>query len=704
MALIGKIRNNMWLVIILLALGLGGFVFMDISSVGGMQGNQQFMIGTVNGTDISWLDFQKAQEALYPGSDVDEHSQRDFVWSYYVDDAIIRQEAEGNGLSVGEEEMEELQFGTRLSPVVQRNFMDPQTGQVNRESLNQFRQAAQQGTLAPQYQRVWDFQQVEIVKDRLESKLVNLVRKGIYTPTWMAQDQQKGQGMRYDFKYVFIPFDQVDDSEINVTDGDYASYVRKHRAEFERQMEMRDAQYVVFDVFPTPEDSAAILHAFNELVTQFEETDNDSVFVTNLNGQYDIRYFKSTELSEVIVDSVFTIPVGDIYGPYIEEGDYRAVKVLDRKPLPDSVRSRHILIGVQTQEQVAGALALADSLETLLQEDITQFDTLAKQFSTDPGSGSRGGDLGFIALDAFVKPMNDLLFYRYTEPKKVYRVASQFGIHLVEVLEKKFETNTMGARIALINEPIIPSDLTQDFIYDEALEFAVEHRTLDVLLNTMNERVDLVLEEANNLPKSGYQFGTLPMGNTARDIVRWLFDPTTETGDVAPVVFTIEDDKNYFNAQYVVVALEEIHEKGLATPASIMDMIEAPVKNKKRGEVLASRITGTDLDAVALEFGVAIDTIIGVHIGISQMKDIGDEPDVLGTVLGLDVGQKAGPIVGRNGVYLVEVIDKVEGTVPQNLTQLRRQLTFQQANSAEFEVISSLRNNADIKDNRYTFF
>ena len=32
MALIGKIRNNMWLVIVLLAVALGGFILMDMTS------------------------------------------------------------------------------------------------------------------------------------------------------------------------------------------------------------------------------------------------------------------------------------------------------------------------------------------------------------------------------------------------------------------------------------------------------------------------------------------------------------------------------------------------------------------------------------------------------------------------------------------------------------------------------------------------
>lgn len=704
MALIGKIRNNMWLVIILLALGLGGFVFMDISSVGGMSGGNQFELGSVNGKDIDWLNFQRAQEALYPGSDVEVNSQREYVWSYFVEEAIVSQEAEQIGLHVGDEEMEELQFGMRLSPVVQRNFADPQTGQVNRESLNSFRQAAQQGTLTPQYQRVWEFQEEEVRKDRLESKLVTLVRKGAYTPTWMVEDIQKAQSARIDFRYVFLPYDLVSDSEIEVTDADYAAYVKENRAQYERQMEMRDARYVVFDVFPTAEDSAALLAELEANIAAFHTAENDSTFVVNRNGAYDVRYFQADELSTAIADTIFSVPVDSIYGPYVDEGAYKAVKVLDRKVVPDSVRSRHILIQVETQEQVQGALVLADSLEAVLAEDITQFDTLARQFSQDPVSAAQGGDLGFIALDIFVKPMNDHLFYSDAGPGEVTRVISQFGIHIVEVLERKSESGNQGVQLAYLIEPIVPSESTQDAMYDDALEFAGQHRKIDALQSTVETRGDLVFEEARNIPKSGYQFGTLPSGIASRDIIRWMYDPETEVGEVAPTVFSIEDDINYYRSQYVIAALESIHQKGLAKPASIMDMIEGPVKNKKRAEVLRSKIQDGDLNAIASQFGVTVDTVENVHIGISQMNKIGEEPAVLGTATALDIGEKSEPIDGRNGVYVVEVIDKIDGTLPQNMAQMRRQMTFQFANSAEFELIAALRKDARIKDNRYTFF
>ena len=63
MALIGKIRKNMWLVIVLLAVALAGFIIMDMTSANnrgnGIFGNRN-ALGKVDGTKIDYMDFQKA--------------------------------------------------------------------------------------------------------------------------------------------------------------------------------------------------------------------------------------------------------------------------------------------------------------------------------------------------------------------------------------------------------------------------------------------------------------------------------------------------------------------------------------------------------------------------------------------------------------------------------------------------------------------
>ncbi|MDX1407130.1 MAG: hypothetical protein R3330_03325, partial [Saprospiraceae bacterium] len=79
-------------------------------------------------------------------------------------------------------------------------------------------------------------------------------------------------------------------------------------------------------------------------------------------------------------------------------------------------------------------------------------------------------------------------------------------------------------------------------------------------------------------------------------------------------------------------------------------------------------------------------------------------PKVLGAAYGMQAGQVSKPIVGENGVYVIEVMRNTEAPIAQNIPDLRRQAisTFRQA--IPFELMPSLRENAKIKDNRFTYF
>ena len=65
--------------------------------------------------------------------------------------------------------------------------------------------------------------------------------------------------------------------------------------------------------------------------------------------------------SEAIADTVFDLPIGTVYGPYIDGVAYKAVKVLDKKVIPDSVDSRHILIRAETADEILAATKTLDS-------------------------------------------------------------------------------------------------------------------------------------------------------------------------------------------------------------------------------------------------------------------------------------------------------------------------------------------------------
>ena len=189
MALIGKIRRNSWLLIVMIALGLGGFIIMDMTS--GQQsafGSSQFVMGEVDGEELDWNQFNRTESILYNNAGTDIYARRNALWNYFVEEAIVSSEAEALGLGVSKQELIDLQFGANPSPIILQRFRNPATQQLDRQQLNEFRTAIQSGQLTdPNIRAFWAHQEKEIIKDRLQSKINALVSKALYTPTWMAE-------------------------------------------------------------------------------------------------------------------------------------------------------------------------------------------------------------------------------------------------------------------------------------------------------------------------------------------------------------------------------------------------------------------------------------------------------------------------------------------------------------------------------------
>ncbi len=104
----------------------------------------------------------------------------------------------------------------------------------------------------------------------------------------------------------------------------------------------------------------------------------------------------------------------------------------------EQVRARHILISVSpdaAEEEKQLALAEAISITQRLRAG-ADFAELALQYSDDPGSGQQGGDLGFFGRGQMVTEFETAAFSlsigEISDP-----VLSQFGYHIIEVLEQQ---------------------------------------------------------------------------------------------------------------------------------------------------------------------------------------------------------------------------------------------------------------------------
>ena len=102
-------------------------------------------------------------------------------------------------------------------------------------------------------------------------------------------------------------------------------------------------------------------------------------------------------------------------------------------------QARHILLTLaDTAEQgeVDKVMAEAKVIVDTLRQDPGKFADIAREKSQDPGSASRGGDLGFFGRGMMVGAFEDAVFAldkgRISDP-----VRSEFGVHIIEVTDIK---------------------------------------------------------------------------------------------------------------------------------------------------------------------------------------------------------------------------------------------------------------------------
>lgn len=99
--------------------------------------------------------------------------------------------------------------------------------------------------------------------------------------------------------------------------------------------------------------------------------------------------------------------------------------------VPEERRASHILI-IFDGDDKAKAKAQAETVYKEVQKNPSRFAELAKQYSKDPGSAQKGGDLGFFSRGMMVKPFDDAVF-SLKDGEISGIVESDFGYHIIKL-------------------------------------------------------------------------------------------------------------------------------------------------------------------------------------------------------------------------------------------------------------------------------
>lgn len=158
----------------------------------------------------------------------------------------------------------------------------------------------------------------------------------------------------------------------------------------------------------------------------------------------DLGWRGKSDLPTLFVDVVAKMSAGDISEPIRSPSGFHIIKMLEVKGVGAQMitksKVRHILIKtnelVDDEEAKKRLLSLKQRVA-----DGDDFAALARAHSDDKGSALKGGMLDWVGPDDLVKPfqqaMEKLAINEISEP-----VQTQFGWHLIQVLERENKDNT----------------------------------------------------------------------------------------------------------------------------------------------------------------------------------------------------------------------------------------------------------------------
>jgi peptidyl-prolyl cis-trans isomerase D len=519
----------------------------------------------------------------------------------------------------------------------------------------------------------------------------------------MTEAENKIRNTRAQVAYVKVPFDAVGDDAVEVTDADLKSYINDHKELYTNDVETRVIEYITFPIIATSEDTMKIYEDILSRTSALKTAVNDSIYAINNNGAKPTLYYSKDLLPEALVDAIDTLSVGNTYGPYLDNGVYSSVKLVDRKVIPDSVEARLIFRQAPSTSPalVESAKDYIDSLRTLLRTGAQEFDSLAINNSQD-GTAAQGGDLGYMTQGQLNPVLDEILFLNGNKKGDLLEAEMENGVFLIEIIDVIQNSNDPKFRLAYINASIVPSEETQNNVLDNVNDFISENRTLESMKSAAAEQ-NLNIRTSAPLDRNAYSIGALGSEQSSRNIVRWAFDPSTEKGDVSPDFFSYQNPVLYYTDKYVIAGLSDVVPAGVQKAENLRNELTPIVRNMKKGEAIIKEIQGKDLNAVASQYSVSIDTIASVTMNTTLIPALGNEPKFVSAVFSVNENEIGGPVIGNSGVYLVKPIAVAGPGGTTNVASVRSSATSQARSRVSQNLLESLKKKAKIKDERYEY-
>lgn len=701
MALMSNLRDKTHIVLYtLLAAFLALIVFewgMNFSGFGSGGGREA---ARINGESVPYERYEELYRQISdsarrssPGGELTpeaEHAVQEQAWNTLVDRTLLEQQFRAFQITLQDQEVLEAIERPIPPQVIASNFTNAETGQIDRARLDSAR-------MDPQNAELW--KQVEqIIRQELKiEKLVHALRT---LPQLTARELEDVVRREYtSFSASFIPLDLSaagPDSSFSIADKEIETYYKEQRELF-RQEPVRSAEYVYFPLLPSRKDSLNVRDELETLRTDFAASADVAEMVRVQSDTPDAvsRELDRSDFSPEAGEKLFSSPqlkAGGMIGPIADRGQYRLIKV-EKVTRAESrlARASHILLPVNPQDPLSlqQAQRIASGILKQLGEGAS-FAELAQSYSLDPGSASRGGDLGWFTRERMVPEFSDAVFGAKAGAI-VGPVQSQFGLHIIKVAG--FDRQAIVA--SEITRNIRPSTETIQSVRRMATVFQMDadEKGFDESANAAGHAIRATGEFSRNaaIEGIGYSDPVATFAFKARE------------GQLSDV---IETERGFY-----VLRLTGRNDSGYrALDDELRTLIATELRREKKGEALKQRLAD-----LAAQPGATLEKIAATDPALRMVKadnirwrdgfipGYGTDRVLVEALSGMEPEKLSRPVQTMNGYALavlsgtslpegLDVKTEAAGIAPQ-FRQLKEERLFQ-------EYFESIRKNAKIEDLR----